>query len=93
MHCFRCLHSTKKGPATMPLYEYHCEPCGHAFETLVRSSSDVPRCPKCGNDRVAKQFSVPAASPTGSLGQFSPASASETCGRPQCGMGGCQGLG
>jgi len=78
----------------MPLYEYHCEPCDHAFETLVRSSSDVPRCPKCGNARVTKQFSVPAASPTGTLGYPSAIpSASETCGRPQCGMGGCQGLG
>lgn len=74
----------------MPLYEYHCEPCDHVFETLVRSSADVPRCPKCGSDRVAKQFSVPAASPTGTLGY---ASVPETCGRPQCGMGGCQGLG
>jgi len=78
----------------MPLYEYHCETCDHAFETLVRSSSDVPRCPKCGDERVTKQFSVPAASPTGGLGYASVSpSAAETCGRPQCGTGGCQGLG
>lgn len=78
----------------MPIYEYHCEPCDHAFETLVRTSSDVPKCPKCGNERVAKQFSVPAASPSGSgsLG-FAAGPSPETCELPQCGMGGCQGMG
>ena len=43
----------------MPIYEYHCEPCDHTFETLIRGNSDVARCPHCGNIEVAKQFSVP----------------------------------
>lgn len=76
----------------MPLYEYRCEPCDHSFEALIRSENDVARCPLCGNVEVAKQFSVPAASPTGTLG-YSPASAAGLstagCGRPECGTGRC----
>ena len=49
----------------MPIYEYHCEPCEHTFETLIRGSSDVAHCPRCGNTKVAKQFSVPAAAHSG----------------------------
>jgi putative FmdB family regulatory protein len=76
----------------MPIYEYHCEPCEHTFETLIRSSSDAARCPKCGGLDVAKQFSVPAAPQTGRSGELpvcSPAPSSFGCGRPQCGSGGC----
>ena len=80
----------------MPIYEYHCEPCDHAFETLVRSSSDVPHCPKCGEvEHLTKQFSVPAAAhsagkssslpvcDTGSYGCGGPG----PCGSGMCGMG------
>lgn len=52
----------------MPLYEYRCKPCDHVFEALVRDASDVVRCPKCDGAKVAKQFSVPAPSPSGTLG-------------------------
>ncbi len=33
----------------MPIYEYKCEKCGHAFEAK-QSIKDVPmeKCPKCG---------------------------------------------
>jgi putative FmdB family regulatory protein len=84
----------------MPIYEYRCEPCDHSFEALIRGGSDVARCPKCGNAEVAKQFSVPAASPTGTLG-YSPVGAAPGlglapggfggggCGKPGCGPGGC----
>ncbi len=51
----------------MPIYEYHCEPCEHTFETLIRSNGDVARCPRCGSLQVAKQFSVPAAAHTGGV--------------------------
>lgn len=79
----------------MPLYEYRCEPCNNTFEALIRNDSDVARCPRCGNVQVAKQFSVPASSPTGTLG-YTPASAPGLsamggggCSRPGCGPGGC----
>ncbi len=77
----------------MPIYEYHCEPCRHTFETLVRSSSDVARCPKCGNIDVAKQFSVPAAAQVSRGSAALPVCGSNApsmgCGRPECGSGGC----
>ncbi|MGP0068450.1 MAG: FmdB family zinc ribbon protein [Isosphaeraceae bacterium] len=80
----------------MPIYEYHCEPCEHTFETLIRSNSDVARCPRCGNIEVAKQFSVPAAAHTGGArGSELPISSgapSFGCGRPQCAGGTCAGM-
>ena len=78
----------------MPIYEYHCEPCHHTFETLIRSSSDVAHCPICGGDELAKQFSVPAAAQTGQgafgalpMGDTSPKSLG--CGAQGCGGGVC----
>ncbi len=34
----------------MPIYDYHCDHCGHAF-SAVRSFADdtIPACPKCGS--------------------------------------------
>ncbi len=77
----------------MPIYEYHCEPCDHIFETLVRGPSDAARCPRCGNIDVAKQFSVPASVHSGrsnSLPMYdNPSTSSFGCGRPECGSGHC----
>ncbi len=79
----------------MPMYEFKCEPCDHAFETLVRSSSDVPHCPKCQGTTLLKQFSVPAAaraaSGTGTPLPIAPQGGG--CGAPWCGTGGCGGMG
>ncbi len=73
----------------MPIYEYRCEPCHHEFETLVRSSSDVPHCPKCGNIDLNKQFSVPAAAKVnGSASSSLPMGDAGPSPGP-CGMGGC----
>jgi putative FmdB family regulatory protein len=82
----------------MPLYEYHCEPCDHTFETLIRGADDVAHCPNCGSLDVVKQFSVPAAaqsgrSHSGELPVCSDSSGpSFGCGRPECGSGMCAGL-
>ena len=84
----------------MPLYEYHCGQCDLTFETLIRSASDQPNCPECHSIEVDKQLSVPAAAQTngGRAGMLpmsagSGSSPSFGCGRPQCGSGGCAGLG
>ena len=78
----------------MPMYEYRCEPCDHAFETLVRSSSDVPRCPRCQGTTLVKEFSVPAAARANagqgaSLPMARPAGGcgAAGCGSGRCGMG------
>lgn len=79
----------------MPIYEYRCEPCDHAFETLIRGRHDLARCPKCGNVELAKQFSVPAAAQTtggsrvGSLPVCDTAPASFGCGGGRCMTGMC----
>ena len=71
----------------MPLYEFHCKQCDVDFEQLMRSDEN-PECPDCGTSKVEKLFSVPAAhSGTSEL------PIAGGCGRPQCGTGGCQGLG
>ncbi|TCF97540.1 FmdB family transcriptional regulator [Paraburkholderia strydomiana] len=43
----------------MPLYDYRCAACGHAFETLVRADN-TPVCPQCGGTALDKQVSAPA---------------------------------
>ena len=41
----------------MPIYEYVCEACGHAFELLVMTG-DEPACPACESRKLAKRFST-----------------------------------
>ena len=44
----------------MPIYEYRCRGCAHAFEALVRSG-DTPACPSCGAvdlERLVSLFAV-----------------------------------
>ncbi|MBN2144379.1 MAG: zinc ribbon domain-containing protein [Candidatus Aureabacteria bacterium] len=43
----------------MPVYEYHCDECGHSFSHLARTLSDKAKtCPECGKSRIQKQFST-----------------------------------
>lgn len=43
----------------MPIYEYTCTRCDHAFEHLHRTLSDpAPDCPKCGAPRPRKELSA-----------------------------------
>lgn len=41
----------------MPIFEFTCRRCGHAFEALVRKSA--PKCPSCGAEDLERQFSLP----------------------------------
>ena len=74
----------------MPLYEYSCEKCSQKIELLIRGD-DKPACPHCHSEKLTKLLSVVRGHVSGSGG--GQAAAAEMCGRPQCGMGGCQGLG
>ncbi|MBI5442827.1 MAG: zinc ribbon domain-containing protein [Deltaproteobacteria bacterium] len=40
----------------MPVYEYRCESCGHAFEELILRGPEPSACPVCGSP-VHKLFS------------------------------------
>lgn len=42
----------------MPLFTYMCESCRKSCELLVRSSSETPSCPHCGEKRLVKQASA-----------------------------------
>ena len=70
----------------MPIYEYICRECGHAFEKLVPRAGTPVVCEKCAGSQVEKQFSVFAAAVS------SPAkhcAAAESC--PAAGGCGCHG--
>jgi putative FmdB family regulatory protein len=42
----------------MPIYEYVCDACHHAFEKLVSSNRARIHCPRCESPKVTKQFST-----------------------------------
>ncbi len=42
----------------MPIYEFICDACSHAFEKRVPSSRSRVDCPKCQSSKVTKQFST-----------------------------------
>ena len=43
----------------MPMYEFECRDCEHAFETLVFDGEKVD-CPECHSHRLKRLLSVPA---------------------------------
>lgn len=65
----------------MPIFEYRCSACGHAFELLVRTAAERVVCPRCDSTELVKQFSLVAA-PRGAEG--GPGEGSGGC----CGTGG-----
>lgn len=73
----------------MPLYEYSCHECSRKIELLIRGG-ETPECPHCKSTRLTKLLSVVSGHVANGGGTTS---AAEGCGRPQCGMGGCAGLG
>jgi putative FmdB family regulatory protein len=44
---------------TMPIYEYRCQACGHAFELLVLKTTAVA-CPSCRSEALERLLSLPA---------------------------------
>jgi len=42
----------------MPIYEYRCRACGHAFETLVLGAAR-PACPACEGHDLERLLSLP----------------------------------
>jgi putative FmdB family regulatory protein len=42
----------------MPIYEYHCDGCGHEFEEMQKvSDAPVARCEHCGGRKVYRLIS------------------------------------
>jgi putative FmdB family regulatory protein len=69
----------------MPLYEYTCENCQHAFEALVFDGEQV-ECPQCRGHRLQRQWSVPARPRV--QGESLPMSCDPSL--PPCGPGCCR---
>jgi putative FmdB family regulatory protein len=40
----------------MPIYEYKCASCGHAFEKMVKLSAPIPACPQCGAQEEVRKL-------------------------------------
>ena len=72
----------------MPIFEYRCDGCGHAFEALVRSSIQ-PACPHCGGTRAQKLLSVFATAASSGAAELPLPSGCGSCGHPG-GPGACQ---
>jgi putative FmdB family regulatory protein len=73
----------------MPLYEYTCKDCTHAFETLVFGREDV-ECPECRSHNLEKLLSVPG------LARVQDGGFPSACGDPSlppCGAAGCRRVG
>jgi putative FmdB family regulatory protein len=70
----------------MPIYEFQCARCAHAFEELVSSSREAVQCPKCAASDVAKLLSAPA---DHRGGEGASSGAPMGCGAGMCGRGGC----
>ena len=70
----------------VPIYEYVCAACGHAFEALVYGS-ERPACPECDSRELEKQLSAFAARGA-SQPDVPPRGACGTCGDPR-GPGSC----
>jgi putative FmdB family regulatory protein len=72
----------------MPLYEYKCDACGHAFEKIVKfSDPPLDACPKCGG-AVQKLFSSPAIQFKGSgwyITDYAKKSSGDTAGKAKTG--------
>jgi putative FmdB family regulatory protein len=50
-----------RGVASMPIYAFRCEACGHSFDRLQKlSDPDPAECPECGKPAVKRQVTAPA---------------------------------
>ncbi|MEO5366776.1 MAG: zinc ribbon domain-containing protein [Magnetococcus sp. WYHC-3] len=70
----------------MPLYDYKCDGCGHAFE-INQSMNDAPVrvCPSCGAEHVRKVLTTGGIMGSTKMGQGGGSMP------PPCAGGGCSG--
>jgi putative FmdB family regulatory protein len=47
----------------VPIYEYRCAECEHAFEELAPIGAPAPACPSCGAERSERLLSSSVAAP------------------------------
>jgi putative FmdB family regulatory protein len=67
----------------MPMYDFECKACGHAFEAVAKVD-ELPPCPSCNSADVARLISTPMI--TGKVGlNFKSPGAKGKSGRPKTG--------
>jgi putative FmdB family regulatory protein len=71
----------------MPIFEYVCRSCRHAFEALVHGGR-TPVCPVCSSEALDKQLSVFAVNAKAGSSSRHEAAPCGTCGDPR-GPGAC----
>ena len=71
----------------MPIFEYVCKECSHAFEALVYGNEKAD-CPKCHSKKLVPQLSVFAVSAKGASTPSPAAGPCGSCGDPR-GPGAC----
>jgi putative FmdB family regulatory protein len=71
----------------MPIFEYVCRECEHAFEALVYGQEKA-QCPKCQSKKLVPQLSTFAVSTTGRSPSASGTTPCGSCGDPG-GPGAC----
>jgi len=71
----------------MPIFEYVCRDCRHAFEALVQGERKAV-CPACASEALEKQLSVFAVSAKAGADAALPSGACGACGDPR-GPGSC----
>lgn len=75
----------------MPIYEYHCQKCGHDFEYLVMGG-DQPECQACHSKEVCRLMSICGFVSKGSGGQtLKTTAATSSC--SGCSASSCAGCG
>jgi putative FmdB family regulatory protein len=53
----------------MPIFEYQCKKCGHAFDALQKlGEAALTKCPECGKPALEKLVSAPAVQTKGGAG-------------------------
>lgn len=66
----------------MPFFEFRCDACSQTFEKLLKNSDQTPGdCPKCGQSKLTRVFSVVSVGKATSAPQVAP------CGNPNPGPG------
>lgn len=72
----------------MPIFEYHCQDCGHQFEKLV-NRNEQPKCPACQGSKLEQLLSVFAVGGATTKLAAAPAGPCGACGDPR-GAGSCK---
>ncbi|MBK9030078.1 MAG: zinc ribbon domain-containing protein [Myxococcales bacterium] len=45
----------------MPLFDFVCDTCKHAWEDMHRSGEPIPACPSCGSTQTEKLLTIGSA--------------------------------